>query len=427
MRIKDIKGTAIALAALLPAVLMQAPAVHVIADTAYTPAAGTSCTFKKYLIMDESDPVPDVTFSFSARAGEARAANPLDPTVMRVQAGIGTPTVGDVTFTSSDTTAAAVGTSVDVARTNEDRGGRPGDTVQLDAGEKYAVKQTTVDFTQITFPKPGIYRYIIEETPNQENAQAGIVQDTDSDRVLDVYVTDRGNDTLAVSAYVLHTDDGDVHNQTQDAGGAAGTALTDKTDGFTNEYTSKDLRIRKEVSGNQASRDKYFELTVTVIGVADTDSYTVSLADDGDVTTNDGNADPVSRSNAATIAGNQGKTNPQTVTGSQLKAGQKFYLQHGQSIVIRGFDPDVQYTVTENAEDYQSAVINGGTNAGRIGTIAGESKLAEAGFTNTRAGLIPTGLFMTAAPFAVLMLLSGAGIVFLILKNRRKSAEDQND
>ena len=419
MKKTDIKRIAIALAALLPAVLMHFPTVHAMADAAYTPVTGTSCSFRKYLIMDESDSVPDVTFSFSVSPGEARGTDPDDPMVMRVSAGIGTPTVGNVSFTSTDSTTGNIGTAIDVARTNEDRGGSPGDAVQLDTGEKYAMKQATVDFTGIQFPKPGIYRYIIAEVPSQANAQAGIVQDTDSDRVLDVYVTDSGNNTLAVSAYILHTIAGDVRNQTADSGSAA--ALVDKTDGFTNEYTSKDLKIRKEVSGNQASRDKYFEFTVTAAGVADTDSFTVSLANDDVVTTNDGNADAVTGTNAATIAANRGKTNPSTVTGAQLKAGQKFYLQHGQSIVIRGFDPDVIYTVTENAEDYLSAVIDGGTNSGRIGTIAGENKMVEAGFMNSRAGVIPTGILVTAAPFAILMLLSGAGAAFILLKNRREN------
>ena len=197
------------------------------------------------------------------------------------------------------------------------------------------------------------------------------------------------------------------------------TPLADKTDGFTNEYSSKDLKVSKEVSGNQASRDKYFEITVTCTDVADADSYVVSIADDNDANTNDGNADATSGTTTATIAANQGQTNSTSVTGAQLKAGKKFYLQHGQSIVIRGLSPDASYTVTENAEDYKSAVMSGKTNSGKIGTVAGDNKMAEAGFTNTRNGVIPTGILLSATGLIVVF-----GIVFFAIRSKKRYEEE---
>jgi hypothetical protein len=205
---------------------------------------------------------------------------------------------------------------------------------------------------------------------------------------------------------------------------SAGAALADKTDGFTNEYTSKDLKISKTVTGNQASRDKYFALTVTCTDVAAADSFVVSLADDSDANTNDGNADETSGSNSATIAANAGQTNSTVVTGTELLAGKTFYLQHGQSVVIRGLAPNVSYTVTENAEDYSSAVASGKTNSGEIGTVAGAEKMAEAGFTNTRNGIIPTGILLSATPWIILGLVVIAGIVFFAIRSRKKYEEE---
>jgi hypothetical protein len=394
------------------------------AATTYTPVAGTSFSFNKYLIMDAGDSVPNATFSFTIAPGAAISADTSDNTVMQVLPGVGSPTVSSVTFAPGDTTATAAGSNIDVARTNVQRGGAAGDAVQLDAGEKYATKVATVDFSGVSFTEPGIYRYIITETANAAHAAAGIIHDTDVDRVLDVYVTDNGSGVLVVSQYVLHTEVGDVAiggNMGSDDVDAAGDPLDDKTDGFTNEYTSKDLKISKEVSGNQASRDKYFELTVTVSGIADEDVYVVSIADDADATTNDGNADATSGSNAATIAANAGKTNPVQVTGAQLKAGQKFYLQHGQSVVIRGLAPNATYTVTENAEDYRSEVMAGKTNSGVIGTVAGENKMAEAGFRNVRDGVVPTGIAMSAS--TGLLLVGGSLGWFIIGAKRRKEEE----
>ena len=411
-------------APLIAAATIAAPALPTFAATTYTAVAGTSCNFNKYLIMDAGDTVPNATFNFTVAPGAAISADTSDNTVMQVLPGVGTPTIAAVTFGPSDTTATAAGTNIDVARTNVQRGGTAGDTVQLDAGEKYATKQATVSFAGITFDEPGIYRYIITETAG---SQSGIVYDTDVDRVLDVYVTDDGTGTLVVSEYVLHTDVSNVTiGQSMGSGdvASAGAALADKTDGFTNEYTTKDLKLEKQVTGNQASRDKWFEFTVTMAAgsVNAEDSYVVSIADDSDANTNDGSADATSGTTAATIAANQGKTNPTTVTGAQLLAGQKFYLQHGQSVVIRGLAPSANYTVTENAEDYSSAVKTGDTNSGVIGTVAGENKMAVAGFTNTRDGIVPTGIIVTVVPGAIIV---GAAAAALALKRKSRKEDEE--
>lgn len=398
-----------------------------IGATSYTPVAGTSTNFNKYLILDAGDTVPNATFAFTIAPGQAISADTASNDVMEVMAGVGTPTIANVTFAPSDTTATTVGNNIDVARTQEDRTGTAGtDTVQFDSGEKFATKQATVDFSNVTFNEPGIYRYIITETANANHAAAGIIHDTDVDRVLDVYVTDDGTGQLVVSAYVLHTDVSNVaigEDMGPDDVDAAGDPLDDKTDGFTNEYVSKDLKVEKEVTGNDASRDKYFEFTVTCTDVADEDSFVVSLADDSNANTNDGNADPTSGAakTGGTIAANAGKPNPTTVTGAQLKAGQKFYLQHGQYVVIRGLGLNVNYTVTENAEDYKSAVKSGDTNSGVIGTVAGNNKMATAGFTNTRGGIVPTGVVQDVIlPVGIVVVVLALIVVtFIVIKKKR--------
>ena len=367
-----------------------------IAAAEYTPAAGGSTSFNKYLIMDTGDSVPNATFKFTVAPGTAVSAG---NGTAEVFAGIGEPKVSDVTFSSSDSTSTNAGSAVDLNRSNEERGGeKDADAVQFDAGEKFAVKAANVSFSGISFTEPGIYRYIISETASETT---GIINDTDTDRVLDVYVAAEGT-ALSVKSYILHTTAGDVSLTAED--------VSDKTDGFTNEVNAKDLKIQKEVSGNQASRSKYFKFTVKCNGVADTDSFVVSLSDDSDSATNDGNAETTTSTN---------KTNPTSVTGADLKEGVDFYLCHGQSIVIRGLSAAASYTVTEDKEDYESAVMTGKTNEGVIGTVAGTAKLAEAGFTNTRSGVIPTGLFMTVIPGVVIILGGAAG---LILVKRKKNS-----
>ena len=237
---------------------------------------------------------------------------------------------------------------------------------------------------------------------------------------------------LVVSAYVLHTNDDDVViNNTMGSAdvATAGAALTDKTDGFTNEYNSKDLVFKKEVTGNQASRDKYFEFTATAANVNDADVFTVSLADDNDANTTDGNADATSGTTVATRASNRSKTNPTSVTGAQLKAGVKFYLQHGQSIAIRGFAPNATYTVTEDEEDYKKtpSVVAEHTDptTGVIGTVAGTNKVVKTSFQNQRDGIIPTGILLTVTPFAALTLFGGIGAATIVMKGRKKEEEEE--
>ena len=405
------------------AALAVSSIVPVFAATSYTAVTGTSCNFNKYLIMDVGDSVPNATFSFTVAPGTAVSPDTSSNDVMEIMAGVGTPTIADVTFAPGDATATSAGTNIDVARAASDRqsGLTAANGVQLEAGEKYATKQATVDFSSVSFNEPGIYRYIVTETANASHEAAGIMHDNDTDRVLDVYVIDN-NGTLEVASYVLHTNVSDPVIGT-DMGSAdvasTGTALSDKTDGFTNEYNTKDLRFSKEVAGNQGARDKYFELTVTATNVADNDSFVVSLADDSDANTNDGSADATSGAAkiGGTIAANAGKTNPTTVTGTQLKAGQKFYLQHGQNIVIRGLPLNASYTLTENAEDYKSAVMSGKTNSGVIGTVAGNAKVAEAGFTNTRGGTIPTGVAVYAGVGVAMVVIAAATFV-LTRKNK---------
>ena len=436
-------------APVMAAALVMAPAVPVMAaagnGTDYDEIAGTSTTFTKYFIMDEGDSVPTATFTFTITPGTAIAAD-VSNNAMEVMAGVGSPSISSVTFGPSDSTILAADVSgIDIQREYKARekdavDGSDADAVQLDAGEKYAKKDVTIDFSGIKFNEPGIYRYIITEEAISGHEAAGIIHDPDTDRVLDVYVTDNGDGTLAVgdpqnstsalqiTGYVLHTDVGNVAlsaatNGSEDVADA-GNALDDKTDGFTNEYVSKDLKVEKEVTGNQASRDKYFEFTVTATNVTDADSYVVSLADDNNDNTNDGSASATSGAakTGGTIAANAGKTNPTVVTGAQLKAGQKFYLMHGQSIVIRGLAPNAGYTVTENAEDYASAVKSGDTNSGTIGTVAGENKMAVAGFTNTRDGVIPTGVLVTVIPGAAIV--AGAAAAFAAKRKGRKEEDE---
>ena len=58
------------------------------------------------------------------------------------------------------------------------------------------------------------------------------------------------------------------------------------------------------------------------------------------------------------------------------------------------------------------------------GNSSGAVTLANAGhsvaFTNTRTGIIPTGILLTIAPFAIGILVFGAIIIFIVIKRKRR-------
>ena len=397
---------AIALTAIMPSY----------AATAYTPVAGTSFTFNKYLIVEAGTEVPNASFSYTVAPGTARSADTSDNTVMQVLAGVGAPAVSSTVFAPGDATLSSAGSYIDVARAASDRaaGFTSATGVELNTadGEKFAVKQATVDFTGVTFNEPGIYRYIITETASASDAAKGIIHDNDTDRVLDVYVIDNGTGTLVVQSYVLHTEDGDV-NINAEMGSAdvasAGDPLSDKTDGFTNEYKTSDLSFRKEITGNQASRDKYFEFTLSITGLTEGDVYNVDLT----------HADATSGSTAATRDSNRSKSNPAQLTASASGAvTAKYYLQHGQDIKVIGLPLNASYSVTEDPEDYASAAasVTGFTDP-VTGTMANDVKTS---YTNTRNGVIPTGILTMVAPYVGMVAVAGAALTLIIILKKKK-------
>ena len=260
-----------------------------------------------------------------------------------------------------------------------------------------------------------MYRYIVTESGTNQ----GITNDADLTRVVDVYVQDASTDTdklLTIAGYVLHSNENDSPDITMgDDAGSAGAYDNAKSQGFTNTYDTSDLTFRKEVTGNQASRDKYFEFTVTITNAVAGTKYPVVL-DHADVT---------SGSNSATIEANTGKTNPSELTvGEDGTVTQKFYLQHGQEITIQGLSKDTSYEVTENAEDYKSTPAGVTDYDGAVKGDVASADIATS-YLNTRNGVIPTGVVMAVAPFAAVTLIGGIGAVTLAMKKRKP--EDSED
>lgn len=374
-------------------------------------------TFDKFLVMDSQANVPNATFTYSVKAGDAKAYN-VGENKFQVLAGV------DADKITMEGVGEGAGANKIVFKQGD--GSDTHDTTKdayvkdLTKGKKYALKTATLDFKKVQFTEPGVYRYIITESGTNQ----AITNDADLTRVLDVYVNDAtgedGTMKLTIAGYVLHASEDEITSG--DDLGTTDTNPEGKSKGFTNSYDTSDLTLRKQVEGNQASRDKYFEFTLNIEKAQPNTKYDVVIDE----------ADATSKSNAATIEANAGKANVTSIiTDGNGKATQKFYLQHGQQVTVQGIAKDTTYALTENTEDYKSTAntaakpvvtIKTGTDSAEVnGTIA--SKDLTTGYLNTRKGTVPTGVIMTVAPFAAVTLLGAAGMVTIKMRKKEDDAE----
>lgn len=351
-------------------------------------ATSTSFKFNKYLVMDENANVPNVTFTFiiepddSITSGTSGVAN---GNILPIYAGIA-PTNGTATaqFSASDSTTS----------------GKPDDPDAV--GFQYATEEVTFDFSGVSFNAPGIYRYIITEksaTPGN-----GITNDTIGTRTLDVYVEYKNTGTeqapvysdteLVIMGYNMYSS---VDNSDLTAG---------KSDSFTNEYTTYDLTLEKQVTGNQGDRNKYFAFTVNITDAVPGTVYDVDLTD-------------------ASWNGSPANPTELTVTGDGTVSG-TFYLNDNDKIIIQGLTSGTKYTITENdytSEGYTTTnTDNNGASAD--GTTTTEKAITSdhpVTFTNHKQGNVPTGILLETAPYIILGVVVIAGFVVLFATRRRRS------
>ena len=364
----------------------------------YTPVPGTSTQFNKYLVVDEDTNIPAISFNFTVAPGQAVEATNTTPAVL---AGIGIPTIATVTFADGQSTIASNATP---------------EGLTLAQGKKAAVQTATVSFSGITFPEPGVYRYVITE---QETTGAKAVSyDTQATtpgskvRYLDVYVEDVNNE-LVVNSYVMHETTAVVPNNDSDG------KANDKSSSYVNEIDTKDLEFGKEVTGNQGSKDKYFLFSLSITNAQANTTYTVDLS----------KAEAAPAQTAATKYDTM--RNPDTfTTNGDGAATVTFYLKDGQYIKIPGLPVGYGYALTEDAEDYASSATITAANGTYgayldLATGSGVSDDVKTGYTNDRTGIIPTGVLLTVAPFAIGLLLFGALAVFFIARKKRREGEEE--
>ena len=405
--------------------------------------------FWKCLEMDNDANIPAATFTFEASAG---TEIPATDTTLAVLAGI---TPNKIKFTPQGGTEGTGSASIVYAAQTKENAS---DTKKSESDKNYveykantpdeshyiAAKKMTLDFSNVVFPEPGVYRYIITES----GTNAGITNDTNTTRTLDVYVEDATTTSgetetklLKISDYVMYvgmvttapksgevttsdtdTDSDTVENGTTKTHNGAEPDNAVKSIGFLNTYDSADLTISKTVTGNQGSRDEYFAFTIKL----KTNETITEI--DGDLKFKVTGQNKSPQTNAATSYTTdimQKANNIDTLTGAQLKDGYTLYLQHGDSVTLSGLISGCDFEIVEannyytvstvlSKEDAENAT---GTEATVKGTLDEDTTVA---YTNKKTGTIPTGVILSVAPWCIAGIVIIAGVAFFAIRSRKR-------
>ena len=343
------------------------------AETTYNPIGG-SATLVKNLVVDSDANIPDITFSYTIRRDTPKDATAT--TIEILESPLGGGNIGTAVFSNADTTRTINGLPTDADPSNPT------------AGKKYVQKSVSITFPVGTFTKPGVYRFVINET---NNSLPGVAYDSNPTRYLDVFVVADSNNVLSVNGCVLRNAATDI--------GTNGEYVEDpdvKSSGYINTLTQYDFDFSKTISGNQGDKNKRFNFTLNITG-ANPGTYPI---------------------NANDVEGN-----PTSITvGANGTAIGEYSLTDGSTVKVIGLNKGAVCTVTEDPDDYTAThrlddnSVDSGASSGAV-TLDSDHSVA---FTNTRNGIIPTGIIMTIAPFAIGICVFGAVFIFIICKRKRR-------
>lgn len=341
----------------------------------------TTYDFTKALTVEDDANVPAVTFNFTVEKADAVAGTDTALPIYKTEV---TPTIAPVTFT---------------------------------AGDSETSKTVSVSFEGVTFSEPGVYRYYITESAD---TPAYITNDPEADRTLDVYVQDDDTGHLAIAGVTFVN--GRNSNPPTKSADNFDLPEGQKSNGYTNTYVSHDLTIAKTVTGNQASKDKYFRFTVNITNAG---AGTKLNVDTSNATTAAITADT---NGATTVSGTNPSGNDAIICEADGSKTFDVFLQHGESIKITGLPDGASYTITEYPEDYTVASVNAteddtdGTANGAefTDTITGDTTVT---YTNNKQGVVPTGVMVSVAGPAAAGAAIVGGVILLSVKKRREDKE----
>ena len=229
------------------------------AEFDYTDISGTTTKLHKYLVVEKDTVSPAITFTYTIAAGTAVA--PGDNTAattgdtLPIYAG---PTPGDVVIAAVPFAAGDAATP-----------GAAGQPI-TDTTKWYGTKDITLDFTGVTFDKPGIFRYILTEANANAEGVGSVFYDVMAPdgaektrtRTIDVYVVDNAG-TLQIQGYVSYdgtvtgavkqTYDPDGYTGPYANGDPSGSGDYTKSNQYINQIKTNTMTVKKVIASNGAA------------------------------------------------------------------------------------------------------------------------------------------------------------------------------
>ena len=243
---------------------------------------------------------------------------------------------------------------------------------------------TNVVLHKNVFTKPGAYHYLLSEEATP--AYDGMVNATYK---YDIYVfVDKDN---KVNMIATKREGDNAIKEFNDIGTEKASRLE-----FENTYTTHNLTVEKQVTGNQGDKSKSFEFLINIDGAAGEEyNYEICKVD-----TNTHVGDGIIKSDE----------------------GQKsITLTDNQKIIIYGLSANDTYSVEETSyasEGYKTTVD------GKETLVTGETTMGTTNrnivYVNNKTISTPTGIVTEYAPYILLVAAAGA---FAVLFLRRKKEE----
>lgn len=371
----------------------------------YTAATGSNQDdlFTKYLIVDSETQIPDAEFTFNIVAGTAVPGSATNALEIKAGPDADQVVISPAVFHLGDTTTT----------------GRPGDATAT--GYQYASVGVDVDFSGVTFTEPGVYRYVVTEVDGQQNGFTyDSANNTIQPRYLDVFVEPSASDptVLEVTNYALRNAATNfervLNQQTGQYEYRYVSNPTVKTDSIENEYEAVDLEFTKAITGNQADKNKKFAFTLELTGV-NPGEYALDITGTDVVDPESTHVAPDDNTGVYTITVSDSDYDS---TNEVYTVTETFYLTDGDVVKVLGLPVGYGYTLTEDAEEYQSTAASV-TNYTDPTTGSNVNADKATSFTNDLNGIIPTGVIITIAPFVIGLFVFGAVILFMFSRRRR--------
>ena len=353
------------------------PITSVYAIEANTPVKGSleAIPIRTYLITEDDTLVPEFSFDLDivgipetipASANQEEVLAPQDTQI---------PKISTQTFKTID-------------YQNNKIKNTSGHPITLNDNQSYILRYTTINFSKVTFTKPGNYRYILNE---RVGTYDGLTYDTEHKYYVDVIVVSDASGVLSISEYTIRNYS---DNNKVDVG------EENKLDYgyFVNIYTTNTLEFTNNVEGNQIDHTNTYDYQVLVTS-ADTTKYYKYVITKDDNSTTEGYLD---------------SGTPVTITLKENESVKIYGLSENDTYSITSPDKSTSgyttnYTLFE--DETTSEPINSYNATGSI-----DSSL-RIDYLYTKNIAAKTGVVLNVIPF-ILMILSG--VISLRYINKKK-------